>query len=64
MGRKNARAVFPERQSQSVEELVGAVPDVAIGADVELRLKLFCITQSNSAVHAVRCKQEIAVLAQ
>jgi hypothetical protein len=62
--RKRAGRILAKRQRQSVEELVRAVPDVTMRAQVELRLELFEVMQADRAVHSIRRHQQITLAPQ
>src|SRR5687768_12993144 len=54
MRRKRPGCIFAKRERQSMKQLIRAVPDVTMRAQIKLRLELFEVVQANSAVHAVR----------
>ena len=64
VGRKRIAAMFAKRQRQSVKQLIRAVPDVTMRAQVELGFEPFQILQADSAVNAVSRDQQITVVSQ
>src|SRR5215510_2243627 len=51
-------------ERQAVEKLIGAVPDVTVGANVERRLKTIGKNLTHGTVYSVGCNEQVAVGSQ
>src|SRR6266700_5410124 len=54
---ENAGLGLPKSQRQSMEQLFGAVPDVFVGTDAEIRLEVGTEGLPDNAIHSVRAYQ-------
>ena len=62
MRRERTRFVFAERKRQTVKELIGAVPDITMRTNVEIRVESLRVAKPDGAVYTVGADEQIGIV--
>src|SRR5215510_7946194 len=60
MRSKHSRLILSERECKSMEKLIGAVPDILVGTNVQRWLEMVLVLFTDRAVDTVRANQQVA----